>query len=113
MKILKIIAVISALILITVVMVFVTLPFRFPNSIIYWQGILIYACFLLCLSLLPLFGLILSLGPIRKLLVVMAIGSILLVGLGFAPLILELIFIAGLLILYFSLSKLPKNEKTI
>lgn len=113
MKTLKIVAVLSTLILILVIAEFATLPLRSPNSTIAWYGILLYGYFLLCLSILPLLGLILSLTTIRKIIIGMAVVSFLFFGLSFVPLAFELIFLAGLLIFYYSTSNILKSKKTI
>jgi hypothetical protein len=112
MKTLKIVAILSTLILFLMIAEFAPLPLRFPNSIIAWQGILLYGYFLFCLSILTLLALILPLSYMRKLIIGMALVSLLFAGLNLVPLVFELIFITGLLIFYYSISKLLKNKKT-
>lgn len=110
MKLWKSVTVLAWVVLLLVVGMLVSLPFRFPGGIISWDGIARFSWPIPILCIFLSMGLFVNPGTFRMLIWGTGVISILLVISGYLSLFPEVIFIAALAVLGLSAGMIKRQE---
>ncbi len=110
MKLWKSVTVLAWVVLLLIVGMLISLPFRFPGGIISWDGIARFSWPIPILCILLSMGLLVNPRAFRMLVLGTGVITILLVIAGYLSLFPEIIFIAALIALDLSADLVKKRE---